>query len=168
MHSHAIRNEFGPGFDVRDLWALMGGRAAAAVEAVAAAARATATAEAHGGRRSVGRRGGPRPFPRPRPPRRRPRRAARAPRRGAAQRLRADAGDRAAQRGRLAPEPRLDLPGAPAARGRGAGPGRRVEGRRLFELTDEGREHVEEHREELKEPWEAIADSVGEGMLELR
>src|SRR3954454_14330936 len=25
MHSHAIRNELGPGFDVRDLWALMGG-----------------------------------------------------------------------------------------------------------------------------------------------
>jgi DNA-binding PadR family transcriptional regulator len=41
-------------------------------------------------------------------------------------------------------------------------------GRKLFELTDEGRAHVEEHREELKEPWAAIADNVGEGMFELR
>ena len=56
-----------------------------------------------------------------RAPRRRPRRAAHPARRGAAQRLPADAGDRAPQRGRLAPEPRLGLPGAPAARGRGPG-----------------------------------------------
>src|SRR3954468_11229001 len=58
----------------------------------------------------------------PRPPRsawRRPRRRPAAPRRGAAQRLRAHAGDRGAQRGRLAPEPRLDLPRARPARGRG-------------------------------------------------
>jgi DNA-binding PadR family transcriptional regulator len=41
-------------------------------------------------------------------------------------------------------------------------------GRKLFELTDEGRAHVDEHREELKEPWAAIADNVGEGMFELR
>ena len=39
---------------------------------------------------------------------------------GAPQRLPGDAGDRAAQRRRLAPEPRLGLPGLPAARRRGA------------------------------------------------
>ena len=43
-------------------------------------------------------------------------------RRGAAQRLPDHAGGRGAQRGRLAAEPRLGLPGAAAARGRGPDP----------------------------------------------
>lgn len=42
------------------------------------------------------------------------------------------------------------------------------DGRKLFELTDTGRAHVEEHREELGAPWEAASGSVREGMFELR
>jgi DNA-binding PadR family transcriptional regulator len=41
-------------------------------------------------------------------------------------------------------------------------------GRRLFELTDAGREHVERHREELAEPWAAVAGDVDAGLSELR
>ena len=58
------------------------------------------------------------------------------------ERLPDHAGGRAALRRRLAPEPRLRLPGASAARGRGPDP---LAGRRraqLFELTDDGRAHV--------------------------
>ena len=42
------------------------------------------------------------------------------------------------------------------------------DGRKVFELTDEGRAHVEEHRERLGEPWAGLGDEVGEGRLELR
>jgi DNA-binding PadR family transcriptional regulator len=41
-------------------------------------------------------------------------------------------------------------------------------GRRQFVLTDAGREHVEAHREELAEPWAAVAGGVDEGLSELR
>jgi DNA-binding PadR family transcriptional regulator len=41
-------------------------------------------------------------------------------------------------------------------------------GRRQFELTDEGRAHVEEHRDELAEPWAEVAGDVGSGVFELR
>ena len=41
-------------------------------------------------------------------------------------------------------------------------------GRRLFHLTDAGREYVAEHREQLAEPWAAVAGDVGEGLGELR
>jgi DNA-binding PadR family transcriptional regulator len=41
-------------------------------------------------------------------------------------------------------------------------------GRRLYELTDEGRAHVEEHRDRLAEPWAAVADGQGTGVGELR
>jgi len=34
------------------------------------------------------------------------------------------------------------------------------DGRKLFELTDEGRAHVEEHRERLGAPWETLAEGV--------
>ena len=44
---------------------------------------------------------------------------------------------------RLAPEPRLGLPGAGPARGRGARARRQREGGRAFTLTDAGREYVE-------------------------
>ena len=55
-------------------------------------------------------------------PRRHPRRDPRAPRRGADARLPDHPGARRADRRRLAAEPRLRLPDAPAARGRGARP----------------------------------------------
>jgi DNA-binding PadR family transcriptional regulator len=162
MHSHAIRNELGPGFDVRDLWALMGGPRG-------------------GGRGRRG--GGPRhrggPFGPPFGPG------------GPHFRGRARRGDvRAAMLVLLEEEPRngYGLMQEIEQRSEGAwrpSPGsvypalqqledeglvRAVEsgGRRLFELTDEGRAHVEQHRDELAEPWAAVADNVGEGMAELR
>ncbi len=42
------------------------------------------------------------------------------------------------------------------------------DGRKQFELTDEGRKHVEEHREELGSPWEQASGGVREGAFELR
>ena len=43
-----------------------------------------------------------------------------------------------------------------------------TEGRRTFELTDAGRVHVEQHKEELTAPWEAVAGTVTDDILELR
>ena len=37
-----------------------------------------------------------------------------------------------------------------------------TEGRRVFELTDEGRAYVDTHKAELGNPWDAVADSFGE------
>jgi DNA-binding PadR family transcriptional regulator len=42
------------------------------------------------------------------------------------------------------------------------------DGRRLFHLTEAGRAHVAEHRDELGAPWDALADEAGESALELR
>jgi DNA-binding PadR family transcriptional regulator len=42
------------------------------------------------------------------------------------------------------------------------------EGRRVFELTDEGRSHVREHAEEFGEPWSTVADSVGGNAADFR
>ena len=42
------------------------------------------------------------------------------------------------------------------------------EGRTPYELTDEGKAHVEEHREQLGEPWTKSAEGFGEGRLEVR
>src|SRR5690606_3903130 len=42
------------------------------------------------------------------------------------------------------------------------------DGRKLFSLTDAGREHVERNRDELGAPWEEASDSVGEHVIELR
>lgn len=42
------------------------------------------------------------------------------------------------------------------------------EGRTPFTLTDAGRAYVEEHREQLGEPWAKPAEGVAEGRLELR
>jgi DNA-binding PadR family transcriptional regulator len=39
---------------------------------------------------------------------------------------------------------------------------RESEGRRLFELTEEGRAHVEEHRAELGAPWEAFSSDFSD------
>jgi DNA-binding PadR family transcriptional regulator len=44
---------------------------------------------------------------------------------------------------------------------------RESEGRRLYELTDAGRAHVEEHRAELGTPWEAFTRDVGDETREL-
>lgn len=41
-------------------------------------------------------------------------------------------------------------------------------GRRLYHLTDSGREHVETNRAALAEPWAAVAGDMGEGVFELR
>ena len=70
---------------------------------------------------------------------------------------------------RLAPQPRLDLPRALPARGRG--PGAQADesaGRRAFQLTDAGRAYVEENREALGVPWEAVGGDVPEGLFQLR
>ena len=42
------------------------------------------------------------------------------------------------------------------------------EGRRTFHLTDAGRAYIEAHGDELTAPWEAVSDSVDEGLMELR
>ena len=75
----------------------------------------------HPDQRAVRARHGPRPAD---PARRRPRRDPAPARRGAAQRLPGDAGAREPQRRRVAAEPRLGLPRAPAARRRGPRPQR--------------------------------------------
>ncbi|MGH3322308.1 MAG: PadR family transcriptional regulator [Streptosporangiaceae bacterium] len=41
-------------------------------------------------------------------------------------------------------------------------------GRRLFELTEDGRAYVEAHAKECTAPWEAVYDSVGEQAIETR
>jgi DNA-binding PadR family transcriptional regulator len=43
-----------------------------------------------------------------------------------------------------------------------------TEGRKLFALTEAGRAHVDEHREELGVPWEAVSEDVGESAMDLR
>ena len=111
-----------------------------------------------------------RPRLRPRPagaPRRRPRRPARPARRGAAQRLRADAGDRGAQQRRLAAEPRLGLPGALPARGRGTRPRRRRPAAASCSTSPtRAATYVTEHADELGTPWEEVGG--GEAVGELR
>jgi DNA-binding PadR family transcriptional regulator len=42
-----------------------------------------------------------------------------------------------------------------------------AEGRRVYELTEAGREHVEENRAELGAPWEAFTHDAGDGTREL-
>src|SRR5262249_57763098 len=41
------------------------------------------------------------------------------------------------------------------------------EGRRTFTLTDAGRAHVEEHREELGSPWDEMSGAVGDDLTGL-
>ncbi|WP_321167677.1 PadR family transcriptional regulator [Baekduia soli] len=41
-------------------------------------------------------------------------------------------------------------------------------GRKQFELTDEGRAHVEEHRERFGTPWETVGEGVPSELHELR
>jgi DNA-binding PadR family transcriptional regulator len=43
-----------------------------------------------------------------------------------------------------------------------------AEGRRAFHLTDAGRAHVEERREELEAAWNSVTGAMDETMLELR
>jgi DNA-binding PadR family transcriptional regulator len=42
------------------------------------------------------------------------------------------------------------------------------DGRKVFELTDAGRTHVEEHRERLGVPWEAVTAGVPDELHDLR
>jgi hypothetical protein len=44
----------------------------------------------------------------------------------------------------------------------------KTEGRKVARLTEAGRAHVEEHRDELGGLWEAAMGGVDEGMFELR
>jgi DNA-binding PadR family transcriptional regulator len=43
-----------------------------------------------------------------------------------------------------------------------------TEGRRAFNLTDEGRAYIEANREELGNPWDAVSGGVDEGVMDLR
>ena len=42
-----------------------------------------------------------------------------------------------------------------------------VEGRKAYALSDEGRAHVEAHRDELGAPWDAVKGDLGEGAWDL-
>ena len=55
----------------------------------------------------------------------------------------------------------LEDEGLVRAQAEGAGSGR------VYELTDEGRRHVEEHREQLGEPWTAVAGGFPKEGLEM-
>lgn len=46
--------------------------------------------------------------------------------------------------------------------------GETAEGRNVFHLTDAGRAHLEQHREELNSAWKAVAGTVDDAVLELR
>ena len=94
-------------------------------------------------------------------PRGHPHGCAAAARGGAAQRLPDHAGGPGAQRRHLEPEPRLGLPGAGAARGRGPDPHPGEDGRKLFAITDEGRAVVAERGAERPAPWEQAGDGAG-------
>ena len=67
----------------------------------------------------------------------------------------------------MAAEPRLGLPGVPAARRRGLIRGEARDGGNVFELTDAGRTHVEENREKLGNPWQQAGEGMPEGVREL-
>ena len=41
-------------------------------------------------------------------------------------------------------------------------------GRRSYQLTDEGRGYVEAHPDEVRAPWEAVAGSVGDSAIDMR
>ena len=43
-----------------------------------------------------------------------------------------------------------------------------AEGRRAYQLTDEGRSYVEAHPEEVRAPWDVVAGSVGDSAIEMR
>ena len=67
----------------------------------------------------------------------------------------------------MAPEPRLGLPHAGAARGRGPDPvRRRPTASRRFEITDAGREHLESRADE-PEPWQPVDDEGENAITEL-
>jgi DNA-binding PadR family transcriptional regulator len=40
--------------------------------------------------------------------------------------------------------------------------------RRSYQLTDEGRAYVEAHPDEVRDPWDAVADSVGGSAIQMR
>jgi DNA-binding PadR family transcriptional regulator len=42
------------------------------------------------------------------------------------------------------------------------------DGRKRYVLTDAGKTYVDEHRDDLGEPWAGLGDEIGEGRLELR
>ena len=46
--------------------------------------------------------------------------------------------------------------------------GQQAEGRRIFHLTDAGRTHVEQHRDDIATTWAAVTNNVDDVALELR
>jgi DNA-binding PadR family transcriptional regulator len=164
MHSHAIRNEFGPGFDIRDLWALMGGP------------RGGGRGRRGGGGPRHGHRGGPwgPPFGGPG---------------GHHFRGRARRGDvRAAllvlleeeprngyglmqeieqrSEGAWRPSPGSVYPALQQLEDEGLVRSEETDGRKLFHLTDAGREAAEAIGAEGA-PWDAASESVDSDVWEL-
>ncbi len=43
-----------------------------------------------------------------------------------------------------------------------------TDGRRAYQLTDEGRSYVEAHPEEVRAPWDVVAGTVGDTAIEMR
>ena len=43
-----------------------------------------------------------------------------------------------------------------------------ADGRRAYQLTEEGRAYVEAHPEEVRAPWDVVAGSVGDTAIEMR
>ena len=43
-----------------------------------------------------------------------------------------------------------------------------AEGRRAYQLTDEGRSYVEAHPDEVRAPWDVVAGAVGDTAIEMR
>ena len=85
-----------------------------------------------------------------------------------AERLPAHPGDRAAHGGRVEAEPRLGLPGPPAARGRRPGPRRRVRGQARLRAHGRGPQYVDTNREELGDPFDAATGGIDESVMDLR
>ena len=102
------------------------------------------------------------------PARRRPRGDPAARRGGAAQRLPDDAGARvsaAAASGARAPA--RSTPRSSCSPTRACIRSEARDGGNVFELTDAGSAHVEEHRERLGSPWQQAGEGVPEGVREL-
>lgn len=71
-------------------------------------------------------------------------------------------------RGMWRPSPGSVYPALAQLEDEGLVRAREAEGRKLFELTGAGRAYVEEHRDELGAPWDAVAGDVGESAFALR
>src|SRR3954465_14156987 len=66
------------------------------------------------------------------------------------------------------PSPRAVYPALQQLEDEGLVRAEESDGKRSFRLTPEGEAYVEEHRERLAAPWDAVSRGVGPGMIELR